>query len=243
MTSCLPEFLPLRTNRSAAFYSPLKDGMEARVSGLTSYAALIAAALATSNAPSTSGPPPSGRVSEYRFEGGITASRPSDRRIYILLGGDFLDPLTSDDPRSMIYKWLKRHPNAIVTPISRIFSTNIQTHEPIEVVYVWVEDGGDSLNVDLIRTGSFEGRTMHDMVENAQGFEQQVESHSQLADTRAATEKKDATPPDRIERLIADEAYESRIARINEAERVARSKKLGIWSDAMKKQRETHGTR
>ena len=35
--------------------------------------------------------------------------------------------------------------------------------------------------------------------------------------------------------------YKARIARINEAEHFARTRKLGIWSDAMKEEREADG--
>lgn len=83
---------------------------------------------------------------------------------------------------------------------------------------------------------------MYDMVDNEKGLEQLLKNDPKLADARAEIDKeKAAAPQDRNERLISDENYNARIARINEAEQFARKRKMGIWSDAMKEQRETDG--
>jgi hypothetical protein len=186
--------------------------------------------------------PVRGSVSSYHFENDIMASKPNDQGVYVLLGSGFLRPTTFGEPRVFVSEWLKSHPNATVTPISRSLSTNTRTHQLMEIVYIWIEDGADSLNVDLVRGGIFAAGTMYDMVDNEKGLEQLLKNDPKLADARAEIAKeKAAAPQDRSERLISDENYKARIARINEAERFAREKKLGIWSDAMKEVREADG--
>jgi hypothetical protein len=183
-----------------------------------------------------------GSASDYHFENDIMASKPNDQGVYVLLGSGFLRPTTSGDPKAFISGWLQKHPEAIATPISRSLSTNTITHQVMEFVYLWLDDGADSLNVDLVRAGMFAGGTMYDMVDNEKGLERLLESDPKLADARAQIAKeKAAAPQDRNERLISDEDYKARIKRINDAEKFAREKKLGIWSDAMKEEREADG--
>ena len=210
--------------------------------GLLFFAAMIGTAPAASDAQAAPILPVRGSVSEYRFENGIMASKPNDPGLYVLLGSGFLRPTTFGDPKVFVSEWLKLHPRAIVTPISRLISTNTRSHQMFEIVYVWIEDGGNSLNVDLIRGGVFAGGTMYDMVDNQKGLDQLLKNDPKLADARARVEQeRAAAPQNRSERLISDEDYKRRIIRINEAEQAGRAKKTGIWSDAMKEEREADG--
>lgn len=207
------------------------------------FAAMIGAAPVRSAAHVAPSPPPvRGDVTGFHFENGIMASKVNDRRLYVLLGSGFLRATSFGDPKVFVSNWLKLHPKAIVTPISRMLSTNTRTRQVMELVYVWVEDGNDHLNVDLIRAGTFAGGTMYDMVDNQKGLDQLLKSDPSLADARAEIEKeRAAAPQDRSERLIPDDDYKKRIAQIGEAEQAARDKKQGIWSDAMKQEREADG--
>lgn len=212
--------------------------------GLLFAAALIVAAPVSSNAQVAPSPPVQGDVKAYHFENGIMASKGNDQRLYVLLGSGFLRATTFGDPKVFVSDWPKLHPKAVVTPISRMLSTNTRTHQVMKLVYVWIEDGTESLNVDLIRAGVFQGGTMYDMVDNEKGLDRLLKSDPKLADARAEIEKeRAAAPQDRSERLIPDDAYGKRMTRINEAEQAARAKKLGIWSDAMKEEREADGVR
>ena len=124
-----------------------------------------------------------------------------------------------------------------------MISTNTISHKQMEIVYFWLEDGADSLNVDLVRSGTFAGGTMYDMVDNEKGLDELLKS-PKMADARSEIEKeKKAAPQDRTDRLISDGDYQARIRRIDDAEREAKTKKLGIWSDAMKNDREAEGIR
>ncbi len=98
-----------------------------------------------------------------------------------------------------------------------------------------------SLNVDLVRAGVFPGAVMADMVDNFNGLNELLKN-PQLAATKAQIEKERAeAPQDRTERLIAEDEYRLLMHRVEVAETQAQSKKLGIWSDALKEERESEG--
>ncbi len=187
-------------------------------------------------------PAPATTMAELTFPADFMASRAHDPRLYVLLGSGFLRPFTVDKDDHVAQHWRQAHPAAVVTPISRMISTNTRTHVPMEMVYVWIEDGADSLNVALVRAGTFRGGTMADMVDNQRGLDQMLQNDPSMADAWAQIRKERAASPlDRTERLISDSDYHARMVRIDEAERYARANKLGIWSDAMKEEREAEG--
>ena len=93
----------------------------------------------------------------------------------------------------------------------------------------------------MVRAGVFPGAVMADMVDNLNGLNELLKD-PRLADTRALVEKGRAeAPQDTTERLMSDDEYKQRMRRIEVAETQARSEKLGIWSDAMKEERESAG--
>ncbi len=80
------------------------------------------------------------------------------------------------------------------------------------------------------------------MVDNARGLDRLLQNDPTLANLKAQIEKeRAAAPEDRAERLISEDDYKARMLRVEEAESKARSEKLGIWSDAMKDEREADG--
>lgn len=122
-----------------------------------------------------------------------------------------------------------------------MFTTNTRTLKTTEIVYIWVEDREDSLNVDMVRAGMFPGGAMHDMVDNLNGLNRLLED-PKLAAVRARVDKeRAAAPQDRTERLITEDDYRERIRRIDAAESQARAEKLGIWSDEMETERQSAG--
>ncbi len=84
---------------------------------------------------------------------------------------------------------------------------------------------------------------MADMVEQFNGLNEILKS-PKLADARAMIEKERAeAPQDRSERLVSEDEYRLLMRRVEVAENQARSDKVGIWSDAMKDERESEGYR
>jgi len=181
-----------------------------------------------------------GAAKEFTFQD-IFATRKGDTREYILLGSGWLRTIQSGNPSQFITGWLAAHPAAAIKPVSRMGVTNTKSKRTEELVYIWVEAGSASLNVDLVRNGLFPGAVMADMVDNYNGLTEQLK-RPELAATRAQIEKeRAAAPQDRPERLIAEDQYKQFADRIVAAESQAREEKLGIWSDAMKEERESDG--
>ena len=172
------------------------------------------------------------------------ASKANDPRLYVLLGSGFLRPISFGDPRAFVSNWLRAHPGAVVTPISRMLMTSTNDHRQNEIVYIWIDDGASSLNVDLVRGGIFAGDTMFDMVDNERGLDRLLKSDPALADAQAEiARERAAAPGDRTDRLVPENDYKARLGRIRAADRYARARKLGIWSEAMREEREADGVR
>ena len=177
---------------------------------------------------------------EFTFQE-IFATRKDDAHEYILLGGGWLRAIQSGDPGQFISSWLAAHPAASIKPVSRMGVTNTKSKRTEDLVYIWVEDGETSLNVDLVRAGIYPGAVMADMVDNYNGLTEQLKK-PELAAAKAQIEKERAeAPQDRPQRLVPDDQYQEFAHRIEVAEGRARAEKLGIWSDAMKEERESEG--
>jgi hypothetical protein len=181
-----------------------------------------------------------GAAKEFSFQE-IFATRKNDAREYIVLGSGWLRTIQSGNPGQFISSWLAAHPASAIKPISRMGMTNTKSKRTDELVYIWVEDGEVSLNVDLVRAGIFPGVVMADMVDNYNGLTEQLK-RPDLAFAKAQIEKERAeAPQDRPQRLISDDQYQLFAHRIELAEDQARAEKMGIWSDAMKEERESDG--
>jgi len=138
---------------------------------------------------------------------GIYATRVGDPSGYCLLGANVClsklphNPWTQD---SWINDWLTAHPNARVVPMSEQGTALLRHAAAARHVYVWIEDGSDSLNVSLIREGRYAATAMIDMEEAAQ---RSVDVSD--ADTRQQLEWERAQVPEenRPHRLITNSDY------------------------------------
>ena len=54
--------------------------------------------------------------------------------------------------------WLKEHPNAVVVPVS-ISGPTIEANPDSKMIFVWIVDGTESLNLALVRQGCMPGST------------------------------------------------------------------------------------
>jgi hypothetical protein len=137
---------------------------------------------------------------ELTFHDGF-GSRKGDRRIYVLTGGGWIRGIRFGDPDQFVKAWIGQHPLATITLVSRM---------PIksdELVYVWIEDPGSSLNVDLVRAGIFPGGAMADMVDNDKGLTELLKN-PKLSDASALIEKERAeNPQSRPQRLEPEDEY------------------------------------
>jgi hypothetical protein len=177
---------------------------------------------------------------ELKFDARMArfASKAGNPGTYVLLGSGYLRTLSTPNENEFINHWLEVHPHAMATPISTCSGARAGT-PPKRIVYVWIEDGAESLNVALIEEGIFVGGVMVDMVESQHRLLEEMRD-PKLAGTREQLEKEIAAQPesDRVKRLISDADYAERRKRIEAAEAKARNGKKGIWSDAMKAERQ-----
>jgi endonuclease YncB( thermonuclease family) len=111
--------------------------------------------------------------------------------------------------------------------------------------YIWIDDGGASLNVDLVRAGLYPAPAMADMVAFRKQADETLRIPSVVAEI-AQLEKQHpgaakASSLPRPERLISDEEYEQLMQRAQAAADQARKEKLGVWSESMREEREALG--
>jgi hypothetical protein len=188
----------------------------------------LAFLLIASIAYSAEGPFP---VRELTIDG-IYATRAGDPARYCLLGANTClfklphNPWTTD---SWIDSWLIAHPNARVIPISEQRTVFPEAPKAAQLMYIWIEDGTDSLNVSLIREGRYAATAMIDMVEHAQRTLDGAD-----ADLRQQLEQERAqvSAENRPRRLITDSDYAAKMQLVMQAEQDAKRDKNGLWSDA-----------
>lgn len=162
---------------------------------------------------------------------GIYATRTGDAAQYCLLGADTCrwklphNPWTQDP---IIDTWLAAHPNARATPISEQKDSVFPKTPAVHRVYIWIDDGTDSLNVALIRQGRYAAVAMIDMVEAELRTLDIMD-----ADVRQLEQERGRIPEEnRPHRLITNSDYAAKKQLLMQAEQDAKRDKNGLWSDA-----------
>jgi hypothetical protein len=129
---------------------------------------------------------------------------------YSLLSLGFFTAELSDDFESRVKRWLAEHPRAVLRPIL--------TREPLnervpnsKLIVIWIVDGGENLNVYLVRHGC-------------------VGAHLMLAmtDDDSDVQRALGLPKDKLEVPIDD--YRAVRKQLIEAEEKAKQERLGIWA-------------
>lgn len=174
-------------------------------------------------------------VTELKFQKIFAQRSGDDKDTYCLLGNGFFRTISSNEESTLISDWLQKHPNAKTVPVSIVGEGS-----KMPIIYIWVIDGEDSLNLSLVKSGAFPGSVMIDAVQ----FEKLSRGSSERANIEAGvayagkmnpnlvTHKE--TPP---RRLISDSSYELFLMELQKAQDLARSQKNSIWSDKFKELR------
>src|SRR5688500_4555413 len=79
--------------------------------------------------------------------------------VYCLLGAGFFRAPRAENTDSLISAWTKQHPDAFVIPVSTSGPTMTDSKES-KMIYAWVVDKSDTLNIILVRHGCIPGGTM-----------------------------------------------------------------------------------
>lgn len=151
---------------------------------------------------------------------GVRAHRPGDPQTYCLLGAyACLGPVVTRD-HALIRHWLDAHPQARAVPLS----TGGWRHPPqvppdAYTTGIWIEDGGDSLELFLIRQGLYAAEALDDRVEDHDFINDGMTFHRDMDQWEFAGR-----------RLVSDADYEARKQRAASAEEEARRAGRGLWS-------------
>lgn len=159
----------------------------------------------------------------------IFGQRAGEQTVYCLLGNGFFMAPRSNDVKSLVDGWLKAHPDAQAIPVSIIGEGSKKP-----MIYVWLTDKDESLNLHLIKTGAFPADVMLDAVhfsDLSRGSPQQQSIQAGIdayrkANPTAAPPQKEGAP----RRLQPDAAYASFLKQLADADRFARSQHLGVWA-------------
>jgi hypothetical protein len=173
-------------------------------------------------------------MSELSIDG-IYATKTADSTLYCVLGGEAClvrTPPNAWNQDPLIHSWLAAHPKAMAIPMSSHVWAE-RKNELLNRVYLWIEDGDDSLNVALVREGRYPAEMMQDMLE-ADRQQADVFKDPKFASSRAVLEQERAKTPEeqRPHRLVTDIVYSQKMHEVSSAEAEAQRQEKGFWSGA-----------
>ena len=167
---------------------------------------------------------------------GIYATCAGDPTLYCLVGGNaciFRAPPNAWNQDPLIGAWFTAHPQATALPISSRIWALQSGKETNRGVYLWIQDGDDSLNVALVREGRYPAAMMQDMLD-VDRQQADVFKDPKFASSRAFMEQERAKLPEeqRPHRLVTDSVYSQKMHELSLAEAEAQRLEKGFWSGA-----------
>ena len=137
--------------------------------------------------------------------------------VYCLLGNGFLRTESASNTDSLIHSWTTRHPSADVIPVFML-GPMFTAHPNSKLIYCWIVDGPDTLNIDLVKHGCIPGSTML----RPKTWDEMDEKQKEVS----YGNKKPAQ-----EMFVDKDVFMTFISKVREAEGEARRQKIGIWVD------------
>src|SRR5690606_20463855 len=96
-------------------------------------------------------------VKELKFDGWFGYKKDTKGEVmYSLLGTGFFRTPRANNTDSLISNWIGQHPSAIVIPVYTSGPTMTDSPES-KMIYSWIVDKSDTLNIILIRHGCVPG--------------------------------------------------------------------------------------
>jgi hypothetical protein len=166
-------------------------------------------------------------VSELTVDG-IYATKSVDTTFYCILGRNTCIlklPKGAINQDALIDSWLVAHPTAMAVPMSSHNWMFGKSGPAQPRVYLWIEDGADSLNVALVREGRYPAAAMADMVDDYREM-------ADLNDEQLKKERAETPEENKPHRLVSDTDYAEKMQRISIAESQAKREMKGVWADA-----------
>jgi len=160
------------------------------------------------------------------------AQRTGDNSTYCLLGNGFIRTIRSSEESAIISEWLQKHPEAKVIPVSIL-----EEGTRVPFIYIWIADGAEILNLELIRKGAFPGSVMLDAV-HFDKLSKNSPDHAHIEAAYDYAKKSNKIQPEiknvPPRRLIPDADYEAFLKKLQLAQEYAQKEKNGIWADKYK---------
>jgi hypothetical protein len=92
------------------------------------------------------------RASIAKWNGGLGGSVEYPESLFSLMGHGFFQSAVSPEMDGVIKQWLADHPKAVLVPV-HILGPLTQADPDSDMVIVWIVDGRENLNVELVRRG------------------------------------------------------------------------------------------
>ena len=149
----------------------------------------------------------------------IFGVRPGEPQVtYCLLGRGFFLADRSNSLDSLLLAWSQSHPTARLVPVASYGPTKIDDPES-KMIYSWIVDDKDTLNLHLVKYGAYAGRTML----RPQTWEELPEREKEMY--RESGEKSNVV----VEVDLDD--YEKFLIRLESAEQFAAQNQYGVWAN------------
>ena len=157
-------------------------------------------------------------VKEFKFDSwfGYELNSKSET-VYCLLGTGFFRAPRTENTDSLISAWTNQHPDALVIPVYTSGPTMTDSKES-KMIYAWVVDKSDTLNIILVRLGCIPGGTM-----------QRSETWDEMDKEKRKLWHDNKKPNETVH--VDSKAYKDFLDKVAKAEIQARNNKLGIWTE------------
>lgn len=157
-------------------------------------------------------------VKEFKFDSwfGYDLNSKSET-VYCLLGTGFFRAPSTENTDSLISAWTNQHPDALVIPVYTSGPTMTDSKET-KMIYSWVVDKSDTLNIILVRLGCIPGGTM-----------QRPETWDEMDKEKRKLWHDNKKPKETVH--VDSKAYNAFLDKVAKAETQARNNKLGIWTE------------
>jgi hypothetical protein len=97
-------------------------------------------------------------ASSVKWEGPFGSSEATPKSTLCLMARGFFRMATSAEMPALIAAWLRDHPKAMVVPVAS-FGPVMDRDPESKMTFVWIVDGEQNLNLELVHQGCFEPQT------------------------------------------------------------------------------------
>lgn len=162
------------------------------------------------------------KLAEFEFNSIFGTKKSEPENVYCLLGSGFFRTPRSNEADSLVTEWLRKHPEAVVYPVSSISPITESVNS--KMIYCLVVQGTDTLNNYVVRKGCYPGGTMirPRTIEEMSEEDKKIWSDKDM-ETNVYMKK---------------DSYNQYIEQIRQAELYARKNGMGIWNEDFLKGKE-----